>query len=403
MKSIDKQPVIYVVGASGRAAAESVRQTGLRAIVLDLYADADSGDQVDLLIVESYPESILDQLSQQPPGWILLAGGMEHYPDLVTSLEEWHRLIGPNVTQLKQLRDLRFLSNSLAKSIKLKFPTTIISDRERLISADNDSIAISSAKKVLRSSEPVWLKKSWRGCGGFHIEEFRGTLPSKEIDFSTSYLQQKLFGRSIGSVFYCRSSQIELLGVVDAISQATHESLVGPQPELPRMAYRGSYGPTEISDELRDAMCEWIRELTRAIDYSGLLQVDWIVDNLDQAWLLEINPRWTASMEIIEWAAQRNLFSIQAGCTEGLREQIGPAIGATLITRSEQKLYKAIVYASSSFDVSSEMFNEMLDRKFQRFNQMHSDPVIESGWSDIPRVGTPIRLGNPLATWLCTD
>jgi len=424
MTSTDSKPTVYVVGASGRSAAESVRQAGFRAIVLDLYADRDSGDARDILPIDSHPDSIVPQLSKLKSGWVLLTGGMENYPDLVEELARYHRVLGPTAEQIKCFRDIEVLSDSISQSGQsdvLSFPETV-----------------TSLSDV--GSEFGWLSKSRSGCGGFHIERM-SELGASAVAPNKVYFQREILGQSIGTVFSCEQSKVHLLGVTAALTSEVHESLVGPQPVLPPMAYRGSYGVIEISNLLRIAMCSWAHSITRKLHYTGIMQADWIVDE-NKAWLLEINPRWTASMEVIEWAIGQNIFSIQASFDDKLKTWLsgspatrratdwnlpkvdwnhcrdrlsgwdnGPILppdssgifhrAARVLAQPfpAKTLYKAIQYASTPIVVSREQSDEMLLNRFNRFENRDIYVSGSAGWGDIPQVGTDISAGHPIASF----
>jgi len=145
-------------------------------------------------------------------------------------------------------------------------------------------------------------------------------------------------------------------------------------------------------------MCSWAHSITRKLHYTGIIQADWIVDE-NKAWLLEINPRWTASMEIIEWATGQNLFSIQAGFDDELKTMISGAAAKTSRPFPAQTLYKAIQYASTPLVVSREQSDEMLLNKFNRFEKQGTSLSNFVGWGDIPQVGTAISAGHPIASF----
>jgi len=289
-------------------------------------------------------------------------------------------VLGPTAEQIKYFRDIEVLSESIIRSGQsdvLRFPKTV-----------------NSLSDV--GSGLGWLSKSRSGCGGFHIKR-TSEWRSPTVDPNKSYFQREILGQSIGTVFSCRQSHVHLLGITAAITSHVHESLVGIQPVLPPMAYRGSYGVIDISNLLRNAMCSWAHSLTRKLNYTGIIQADWIIDG-NKAWLLEINPRWTASMENIEWATGQNLFSIQAGFDDELKTTLR---GTVAITQPfpAKTLYKAIQYASTPLIVSREQSDEMLLNKFNRFEKHNLCLSNLNGWGDIPQVGTAISAGHPIASF----
>jgi predicted ATP-grasp superfamily ATP-dependent carboligase len=380
MTSIESKPTIYVVGASGRSAAESVREVGFRAVVLDMYADRDTGAVAEVILVDNYPSSIVTQLKSLQPGWVLLAGGMENHSEIVAELSRFHRVLGPSAEQIEFFRKFETLENSIRESSHsnlLGFP------------------------RIARSPEDIdeigrWLLKSRLGCGGFHIQR----LPSIEQAMSLAedlYIQREVFGQSVGTVFLCEPNHVKLLGATASITKEMHESLVGEQPELPLMAYRGSYGPICVPSDLEDAMCIWMQSLTHVANYSGILQADWVIGN-NKGWLLEINPRWTAGMEIIEWATGRNLFSMQASLDKELMLLACEPTFSSPRDSTSSRLFKAIQYAALPILVGQEQSDEMMQHKFNRFHKPARLGTSVAGWGDIPEPGVEISAGHPIAS-----
>ena len=65
--------------------------------------------------------------------------------------------------------------------------------------------------------------------------------------------------------------------------------------------YAGSIGLLPISEATDKTLMMLGDVLTKQFDLSGLFGIDIILDG-DQVWTIEVNPRYTASMEICEAA-----------------------------------------------------------------------------------------------------
>jgi predicted ATP-grasp superfamily ATP-dependent carboligase len=102
-----------------------------------------------------------------------------------------------------------------------------------------------------------------------------------------------------------------------------------------------------------------------------------------QVFVLEVNPRWTASVEILERATGENAFLLhQAACAQSPRR--------TPFARATSTLHgKLVVYAQEAFLVSAANSDRWVDRIRGR-----AWPAL----ADIPRAGESIPAGAPICT-----
>ena len=73
-------------------------------------------------------------------------------------------------------------------------------------------------------------------------------------------------------------------------------------------AYRGSIGPVTISERLKARLDLMGRVLASEFALVGLFGVDFILRD-DEPWPVEVNPRYTASVEVLELALGRSLLA----------------------------------------------------------------------------------------------
>ena len=94
------------------------------------------------------------------------------------------------------------------------------------------------------------------------------------------------------------------------------------------------------------------KALARASDLHGLFGIDFVLDR-DRVWLTEVNPRYTASVEVLELARRQSLLA--AVVEGGLRQPIHSlAEGGTLTIVPVEFVAKAILYARHSFSSNSQ-------------------------------------------------
>ncbi len=69
-------PVVIIVGASVRAAAQSAVRAGYQVLAADLFRDSDLRKCAESIRVQDYPNGLLDVLSEWPPSDWLYTGGL---------------------------------------------------------------------------------------------------------------------------------------------------------------------------------------------------------------------------------------------------------------------------------------------------------------------------------------
>jgi predicted ATP-grasp superfamily ATP-dependent carboligase len=98
----------------------------------------------------------------------------------------------------------------------------------------------------------------------------------------------------------------------------------------------------------------------------------------DVPWPVEVNPRWTASLELAERALGASVFALHAAACTGAHASLPDDIGAP-----DHALGKAVLFARRTVTVGDT--RRWLD-----------DPDVR----DIPAPGSAIRRGSPICTIL---
>src|SRR5205814_9173037 len=89
-------------------------------------------------------------------------------------------------------------------------------------------------------------------------------------------------------------------------------------------AYRGSLGPCPIRPALAARLEKLGDRLASVFGLVGWFGVDYVLDD-GLPWPVEINPRYTASVEIHELAAGRSLLGEhRRACEGGGEQELGP-------------------------------------------------------------------------------
>lgn len=273
---------VLIAAQSGRALAQAARRAGLRPYVLDLFGDEDTLELADghrtlsgrFGMARSGAESVLaglDDLTARAGNRVLgviLGSGFEDAPALMARIAARHRLIGAGPGTVAALKD-PLLFASLCERLSIPHPRI--------------------------SVEPVadrraWLLKRAGGSGGSHIRAATaGHAPPDH------YFQQRVPGRAYALNFLADGRDIAALAVTE---QWSHPSAVRPYRYAGAVA-RGSGEPAALSVPLVAEIAAAVGRLAKATALRGLASADLLVDG-DAWWLLEINPRAGATLDLLD-------------------------------------------------------------------------------------------------------
>jgi len=303
----DPIPSICLMGASCRAAAQAAARAGCtRILAWDDFLDADLLEIAQARSLADFPEDSPQSLAELQGIPLVLCGGMENRPDFIQRRIDQGMLCGVTGDMLRQLRSLESWQRWASES-RIGWPMTVqdLSD-PRLDSVRSES----------------WMLKPVGRAGGVHVRAIAslegldrvanlGLDPGSPTSSPTSnlwYLQQYVPGISIG-VSYCTDSnrntdnngttesneppRTRIVGIARSILS---EELEAPLPWI----YRGSLSPYSVSPSVFASLERFATTVAQSTGIRGLWQADFQIDPNGQLWLLEINPRWSASMELHE-------------------------------------------------------------------------------------------------------
>ncbi|QDU58556.1 ATP-grasp domain-containing protein [Aeoliella mucimassa] len=331
---------LAIVGASARAAAWSARSAGYEVVAADLFADADLVDRCPATRIEDWPGEFASWLANQQVDAWLYTGGLENYPQLVAEMARIRPLLGNGPKVLEPCRSPVVLHDWLQKSL----------------------VATPAIASVQPNSTEEWLVKSTTSAGGIGVADASGdALPS-----GTIYWQRRIAGRAISAAFVAADTQVELLGVTE---QLIGRHWTGAAP----YQYAGSIGPLQLSAAALSAVIDAGRVVATKAGLVGLFGIDFVLDSHNVAWVIEVNPRYTASMEVIERLTGLNMMAVHvASC---ITEQLPP--GPTVMPGRFGG--KAYLFAPREVTVGN---------------------LPRVGVADVPATGSTIAQGDPLCTLL---
>ncbi|HKI18056.1 MAG TPA: ATP-grasp domain-containing protein, partial [Isosphaeraceae bacterium] len=334
----------------------SALRGGYKPICADFFADKDlaaacPARRIDLRHSSRHFAAVAESCS--PSHW-LYAGGFENRPELVDRIARKHRLLGMDGETLRAIRDPIRVARVLGQA-GIPCPAVTL-----------------SARGLPRDGS--WLKKRLNSGGGQGIEPLIDAAPAR---LGCRYLQQRVKGPSYSALYIGAPRGASLVGVT--------RQLIGA-PGSP-FGYRGSIGPLATSAPLTARLKALGSVLSSAFGLTGWFGVDYIL-NRGIPWPVEINPRYTASVEVHELFLGRSLLSDHRRACEGIDEDTDSS--AISGETSRPVFGKLIIYAPRGVVVP-----ECL-----RLRAQARDLFAVNSIADVPWPGTSIGVGEPLMTLL---
>lgn len=311
------QPYL-IAAACARPLAASARRAGVRAAVLDFFADADTETLGFPCRRVALPDGLrfdvaalvlaADELSPvRERAGVVCGSGFERVPELMSEISAGRSLLGNPPDLVNQAKDpSRFFP--LLDALRIPHPPVSL---------------------AAPANPEGWLAKRRGGAGGI------GVVPaSRATGQRDEYYQRHERGRSLSALFLADGYRALLVGF--------NESHVRPLAGTPFL-YGGGVGGIRLSPALEQEITAALQRLTAAIGLVGLNGLDFLLR--EDGWsALELNPRPTASIEYYDEDWRSGLFAAHVEACAGQLPASRPA--------SRSCRGHAIVYAPRNFTVS---------------------------------------------------
>jgi uncharacterized protein len=343
---------LIVAGASVRAAAHSALRAGLRLYAIDQFADRDLSAICPAAKIRKYPHDCLTALGDAPQSPWMYTGGLENYPRLVDRMAEIRPLWGNSGNVLRRVRDPSLLAEAVREA-GLEMPASVL---------ELGDGSHAPGKK--------WLVKPLRSSGGHQIKTAAGGPQPRHPGF---YYQEFIRGQVHGAVYLATSDGCDLLGV-------------SRQIQIPgTFGYRGSIVAPDAWHQRVPDLMRLGTTLKDRFGLRGLFNVDFIRNEAGD-WPLEVNPRYSASVELLERATGVSFLALHAAV---FNPSLNVSHHAIAIPAPSRALGKAVVYSPQGGTITAAM-----DQLVAAWNGGLTWP----GIADVPYVGDCILAGQPICT-----
>jgi predicted ATP-grasp superfamily ATP-dependent carboligase len=343
---------VLVAGVTTRALAISAARAGYRVTAVDAFGDLDLRALVQVISVPGrlgarFVPFAAEAGAQVPAEMVAYTSNFENHPGAVARLAEGRRLLGNPPEVLARVRN----------------PIELMRLLRRHGFARPESRATAPAKAGVGS----WLLKPRRSGGGHGIAIWKAGAPVPK----SSYLQERIVGHPGSVIFAADGRRAVLLGfsrqLVADTSFGAHGfrycgSLLGTplKPLFPRQT------------ELLEGAKALATVLSREFQLVGLNGIDFIARK-GVPYPIEVNPRYSASMELIERGQAVSMFEIHAAACLGVLPPV-PRPGVMVEG-------KAIVFARHDVVLGD------------------TRPWLSDAWlADVPHPGERIPRGRPICT-----
>ena len=360
-RTADAPKDLVVVGASVRAIADSAARAGFIVHAADLFGDLDLRELAATVeTVRPYPAGLPAAIAAFPPAPWIYTGALENHPELIAVMAAARPLAGCSPEAVARVRDTDNVA-ALVREAGLLFPETRREPR---------SVPTAGS----------WLVKPLASAGGRGIRRWQGGEPPA-TSTGLSLWQRLIPGRAFAAGYLLAAGNGQLI--------TTSRQLIGRRwCHAGPFAYCGSVDidPATLPRGVRDQLLRLGDILAMEFGLVGLVGVDLVIDGQNQLYVIEVNPRPTASVELVERATGLSLAVAHlAAC--GI-------VSAAPETRPRHETWsKAILFASRDLRFD--------DTALAALHTRARPWTATDGWpavADIPRPPQAIPAGGPVCT-----
>jgi predicted ATP-grasp superfamily ATP-dependent carboligase len=348
---------VIIAGVSTRAAAESAAKAGFGVTAIDAFGDLDQHPAVRSLVLPREgaspftAQAAADAVRDMDADAAVYLSPFENHRRGVEVLAERRALWGNPPDVLRRVRDPFLVAGSLRRQ---GFATPIT--------------RVDVPPELANTRE--WLVKPFRSGGGHGVRRWA----NGERVSPGHYAQERISGAPASLVFVAAGGRAVALGL-------SHQLIGDEAFGGSGFRYCGnvlaSSDDVVLTDRVADVAIELADRVTETFGLVGLNGIDCIVHN-EVPYIIEVNPRWCASMELVECHYGVSMFGVHAAaCGDGAL----PDFDLLRARRGRSAIGKAIVFARDDITMGDT-------------RSWLTDATVR----DVPKPGERIVAGQPICT-----
>ena len=285
------RPAIIVAAYSARALASSAAHAGFAALSIDVFGDDDTretslasvkldGGLSDGLDPDKVVGAVELLISAHDPIGLVYGAGFEHQPETIAAIALKTRVFGADAETLKRAKDPLALTR-ICKENGVRHPQVQFAAPDK---------------------PEFWLVKKRGGAGGAHVAAAHDSRRASQ----DCYYQLRVTGKNVSALFLATRKKADIIGL--------SAQWTAPTRALP-FRYGGAAGPVDVSPAQAEEVARSVAAIAADLDLVGLNSIDFIIAD-EAVWLIEINPRPGATLDVFE-SSEDPLFARHIAACEG--------------------------------------------------------------------------------------
>jgi uncharacterized protein len=349
-----------VLGVSTRAMVESAVRGGHEVVAADFFGDRDQARLAESYALQrdlglpATADGLAAAAGRIDADAVVYGANLENHPGVVGELAVALPLLGNAAAVLRHVRDWTLLRRFCLEA-RIAHPVTLLHGEEG------------------RAGRGRWLKKRLGSGGGHGVASWDG----RPLD-DAHFLQAEVDGRAASVAFVANGTDSRIFGLTE---QLIGRAALGGSG----FAWCGNLLPLELPEAdaaaVSAALEHMVSSLTRRFGLVGVNGLDVVIgrdhEGVARPFLIEVNPRFSGSMELAERAFGVGVFSLHV---DGLAGHV-PGISAAE-RPPDGYVGKGIVYARRPVVVPD------------------TEEWLVRGLRDVPWPGQRIAAGHPVCTVL---
>jgi len=314
---------VGVIGFNARPIAASLRRKGAHTFVSDYWGDLDlplvstecitvlspvtglrQRQPLELPLHEALIENFDILTKNQNLDFVIIGSGFDDHTEALNELYQRGLLTGTSPANMKNARNLKDIEKSIFQ-LDCRIP------RHKKYQTQDDLLKSDSVKEFPFILRPL---HSGGGAGIRFVrnqDDLERILSQKTEESYPLVIQEYIKGRDFSCSVLSTGKQAKAVSV--------QRQLIG-SPSAGRncdFAYCGNFFPSGLPTTIEHKITQVAEYLAVQLELKGSVGFDFIVNEDDKIWLMEVNPRIQGTLEMLEAAGDISITSEHIKSSQG--------------------------------------------------------------------------------------